>query len=62
MKSLRETREYLLKMEHFQSASARQYFESIEAKPEISIDLNSTVLPVYQYTSVHLWDLFILVI
>lgn len=43
MKRLRETREYLLKMEYFQSISARLYFESFE----ISIDLSSTVLRVY---------------
>lgn len=62
MKRLRETREYLLKMEHIQSISARLYFESFETEPEISIDLSSTVLRVYPYTSVHLWDLFVLVI
>lgn len=62
IKRLRETREYLLKIKHFQPISARQYFESIETEPEIGIDLYSTILPVYPYTSIHQWDLFILVI
>lgn len=62
IRGLRKTREYLLKMGHFQSLSARQYFESIETEPETGIDLNSTILPVYQYTSIYWWHLFILLL